>query len=371
MVKAFAVTNKGAEKICSSEIEELIKAKVKIQDSVVVFEAKDYNDLAKVTYKAQSISRCALLLLEFTVDKDMEKTLKNISADKLSFDWDLASFNVECERNGEHDFNSVDISSEILKSIQKKTGSKVDFDNPKSSIFIFIEEDKGYIGLDFSGFDLSKRQYKVFNHQESLKGTTGFIISKFAGVEFKHAVVDPFMGSGVIPIELGIYLTGFPIQYYNKSKLLFTKMPFFKADFFKKEDSFNEKVTNVYGYDMQLRYLTSSQKNAKLAGIEKFISLSKVDIDWLDTKFDKRSLDFFVTDPPRMGKDRNIQILKKVYKDLFYQAEYILKKNGAVVLLARDYSLIEEAASMHKFKLIEKIELYQGKDKLNLLKFRM
>jgi 23S rRNA G2445 N2-methylase RlmL len=193
-------------------------------------------------------------------------------------------------------------------------------------------------------------------------------------VDGKKIIIDPFMGSGIIVIEAVLDVLNFPVRYYDKEKLFFTKLDFFKKQrkkFFEDQDKKKlDKKTNIYGYDAQLRYLKATLKNSKLAGINIKMNLSKISVEWLDTKFEKNSVDVIVTDPPRYGLNRNISKLKKTYNELFYQAEYILKKSGLIVIITRNFKLLEESAKNHKFKITEKYTLSQGKDTFNIIIFK-
>jgi putative N6-adenine-specific DNA methylase len=368
-MQGVAITNPGAENVCALEINELIKIKKTIkEDSIVKFRFSKYDDLARIAYRSQSISRIILLLHEFEVVNNLENTLKRIPIDKIDLSWITSSFKVEAKRIGEHEFNSVDIATEISKKILKITKKKIDYDSPVVIYYLYIYHNKGYLGIDFCGFDLSKRQYKIFNHPESLKGITGYVLVRESGYTSSKLIIDPFMGSGVIPIEAGLYAQEFPVQYYNKDKFIFSEYNFFKESFFKKEDAnIKESKPRVYGYDHQLRYLKAAQKNAKLAGIN--INLSKIDIEWLDTKFNRNTVDAIITDPPRMSKHKDLKKLKKTYNELFYQANYVLKKKGSIVLLAKDFELLKEAAKKHKFKLKKFYPLNQGKEVFNVVIF--
>ncbi len=387
MHDAILTVNKGAEDISSLEAFELVKAKTTEKgETVVKVELKEVIDLCTLCYKAQSISKALLLLSEFDVDADIETTLKSIrkSLEKKDFKEWLSrdkTLKVECERHGDHGFHSVDIEIEagkiICEIVEKKQGfiQKIEFDNPDIRFFVYIYNDKGYLGVDFSGIELSKRQYKIFNHPESLKGTTGYVLARIGGFGAKKSLLDPFMGSGIITIESALYFLNFPVQYYNKEKLCFTNYDFFKKHgkekFFKKHDSkIKDKKTAIYGYDSQFRFLQASQKNAKLAGVDKSLNLSKCEIEWLDTKFDKKTIDIIVTDPPRVSKSSDLKKLTKLYNETFYQAEYILKKGGSITLFTRDYSLLKEAANKHKFNINKTYALSQGKDVFNVVEFK-
>ncbi|MBN2368720.1 methyltransferase [Candidatus Woesearchaeota archaeon] len=377
MHTGLVIVNKGAEDIAALELKELIKASaIKKYETAVKFNFKEFLELCAVCYRAQSVARAILLLAEFDVDKSMAKTVKNI--EKIFPEKDIKkwihgkkSFMVETRREGEHDFKSVDISKNISLKIAKYK-STPEYDNPEIIFYVYIYQDKGYFGIDFSGMDLSKRQYKIFNHPESLKGTTGYVLVRESGFKREKVLIDPFMGSGVIVIEAALFSQKFPVRFYDKDKLFFTRLDFFKdcPDFFEKKDAETVKdETDIYGYDAQLKYLKASQKNSKLAGVDRFLNMSKVDIEWLDTKFEKNSVNFVVSDPPRMSKQKDSRELLKRYNELFYQANYILKKTGCLVLLARDSCLLEEAAKNHKFKIKKNYTLNQGKDIFNVLIF--
>jgi putative N6-adenine-specific DNA methylase len=368
MFTAFITTNKGAEGIAALEASELAKSsKIVKLETVVKFDFKDLLDLCKVSYKAQAINRAALLLSEFKVDRSIEATVENfrksIEKTKLS-DWldKDKTFKVECQRHGEHDFHSTDIEIEAGKAISRtvKLDLKTDFDNPMVMFYLYIYGENGFFGVDFSGFELSKRQYKIFNHPESLKGTTGYFLVREAGYDKKKVMLDPFIGSGIIVIEAALFASDFPVQYYNKNKLSFTKLDFFRKH---GQDKFFKAID-------QLRFLKASQKNAKLAGIEKSMSLSRSEIEWLDTKMEKGSVDLIVTDPPRMSKNKDSKKMEKLCNELFYQAEYILKKSGSIVLITNNTVMLEAAANKHKFKIIKDYTLNQGKEIFRVLTFK-
>jgi len=367
-MKAYVITNKGAEQVCKQEIKELIDIEGAADDTVVKFSCTK-EDLCLITYKAQSISRAVLLITEFSVDTTLEKTINNFIKQKISIPNFLPakfSAKVECERHGIHDFRSVDIGPEIGKILGKKFKITTEYDNPDIMFYLYINESKGYLGIDFGGFDLSKRQYKIFNHPESLKGITGYVLVRESGYKKAQTLIDPFMGSGVVVIEAALYANNYPVRYYEKDKLAFTKFKFFKDSFYSGIDAQITKSNKIYGYDSQQRYLKATQKNAKLAGIK--LNLSKSDVEWLDTRFEKSTVDCIVSDGPRFSKHKDIKVLEKVYNELFYQASYILKKNGTVALLT-NADIPEKSAQKNNFKLKNKKLLYQGKEKFNLLVF--
>ena len=94
-----------------------------------------------------------------------------------------------------------------------------------------------------------------------------------------------------------------------------------------------------------------------------------VEVEWLDMKLDKESVDQIVTNPPRCTSF-NEKKIKKVYNELFYQAALVLKPKGNVTLITTTPDIIEEQAKKHGFKVSKKSEIFQGKEKVFFLILR-
>ena len=89
-----------------------------------------------------------------------------------------------------------------------------------------------------------------------------------------------------------------------------------------KKDNFS-----ILCYDPFLRNTIAARKNAKIAGVDKTIKISRVDIEWLDTKIKENSIDIIASYPKELT-DNNKDDVKKIFNELFYHADYILKKKG-------------------------------------------
>jgi len=84
----------------------------------------------------------------------------------------------------------------------------------------------------------------------------------------------------------------------------------------------------------------------------------------LDSKFDEGSVDKIVIYPPTVT-DSNKKQMEKLYTEFFHQAEFILAKEGKIVLLTRTPDLIEKYAE--KFKVLDKVIVEQGKEVLTAI----
>lgn len=369
-MKAIAICLKGLEDVSILEIKELIGKKAKKEtDSVVSFEGSE-DDLCLLCYKGQSFSRILALLGHFEA-----KNLDEIKAKALKVkysDWVKKgkTFAVECLREGIHDFGSQDAAALIGEAViesSKGFKPKVDLKNPDVPVFAYLLDEKCHIGIDFAGFDLSKRDYKIFSHPTSIKGPLAYGLFRLSNWSPKEVLLDTFCGSGTIPIEAAISAVGFPLGFYRKDKYAFNK--WHKFDFDKVDKKISKKLkVKLLGFDGHLPAVNASAKNAKIAGIEKFVSFSKLDVEWLDTKFDAGKVDKIVTDPP-IATDMNLKAVEKVYKEFFYQAEFVLSKKGKIVLLTRNGDLMKKYASEYKFRVDGERTVAIGQQEARILTF--
>ena len=382
-MEAIAITHKGIEDIAALEVKELIKADSKINETVVLFEPKNMIDLCKLAYKAQSIIKVVYLFDEFKIQSDfneilktIEKRIKKINLDKW-LDKDN-SFKVLCRHLTNNNFSSQDMEKEagafIIENIKQKKAynQKVDLENPDLIFYIYIFNERCYLGIDFCGFDLSKRDYKVFSSASDIKGTIAYSLLRIAGYEKEKKLLDPFCSSGVIPIEAALYSRG-TVNYYRKEDFAFLKLkPCEKNNFeglfnkLNKEDNKNKPL--ISASDQQLYYVRAAKKNAKIAAVNKDIEFSRADIEWLDTRFDKNEIDLIVAKP--LFSKYDLLKTKKTYDEFFYAAKYILSEKGKIVFISRSAELLKQSAEKHGFKIAEERNVWQGQQKLEIAVFK-
>jgi len=368
MVNGLALVTPGIEEIAAKEIEELISAKCSIKNGAVIFKAKKIEDLALLAYRAQSVNRVLYLIGKFDADYELDKTIKNCNKLFEKFKPEKwvnikASFKVVCERSGNHSYGSSEISSKIGEFVWEKYGLKVDLDNPLLIIYVGIIDTKGYLGIDISVLELDKRQYKVFGTPHAIKATIAYSAIRLLENDDNISILDPFCGPGVIPIEAALFLNKVSPRKYQLDLFAFNKLKPFKnlknLDFIKKIKA-NSKI---YAYDSEMPFVSAAKKNSKIAGVNKFIKFGRLDMEWLDTKFKKESMDAIVTVLPHKNVD-------KLSNELFYQAEFVLKKGGSVVVIVNDIDKLKSPAEKYNFKLVKKLHIPRKQDFVDIGLFR-
>jgi putative N6-adenine-specific DNA methylase len=364
----FTIVPRKLEPQAKIEVDSILNTAAEpIGDGVVKFPIKDLKELCKLSYLSQSAYRVLFYLGEFKFKnlKDLEEKAKEI--DYSEFVKPNKTFAVRCKHVTE-----VPSSREIEHLIGSHIEGKVNLDKPDIPILAYICEDRCYMGIDFSG-DLGRREYRIFTHSSAMAGPVAFCLNVLAGFKKGATLLDPFVGCGTIPIEAALHASKFSVNHFQKDKFKFSKIiDGVDEDFLEtldKESKLPGKQT-IFGYDHLLRHVTAAKKNAKIAGILKTVYISKVSTEWLDAKFKKGQVDMIVTDPPQVSRQVNPKDAEKILDEFFYQCDYVLNKDGCVVLSLHSTDKVVEKAEKHNFKLELKQEYYQGKQKHFALKFK-
>jgi putative N6-adenine-specific DNA methylase len=367
-MEGLAIAPKGLEFVSSAEITEILGAEVSIEPTALVFPVKDVNELCRLAYLARSLRRVLLIFGAFNASQELPDAISNLRKliDVAPFsEWLGNSFKVNCERHGTHEFSSQDLAKETGEIIFEKTKVIVDLKNPDTQLFIYINDDKGYFGIDIAGFELDKREYRIMLHPKDFKATISYSLLKIAGYTGKEVLLDPFAHSGTNLIEAALYASKKSVNYYKKDAFAFNRLKPFSGcqKIMEKADSqIKEKIKPVYAIDSSMQSLKSAEKNAKVAGVNKLIDFSRLDVSWLDTKFGKGEIDIVVSQLPFPSKTISEDFVSKLLKELFYQLEYILSAKGKCVFLTKSSEFVKKLAA--KFTVVSENELFSGEEKL-------
>ena len=369
-MKGLAITSKGIEDIAAAEIKELTGAKCKAEECAVSFEHRNFEDLCLLCYKCQSADRILHLIGEFEFKNFFEELEIFIEKIKLE-EWisKCRKFRVECIRMGNHDFKSIDAEAKVAELFLKNKGKKLGMRDPDIIFFVYIVNSKCYFGVDFAGFELNKRAYKIFLHSNSLRGTIAYALVRESGFGKNETMLDPFSRDGVIIIEAALHAANFPLNYYKKEKFAFSKLNLIDSDkLFADADRkiARKPKAKLYSFDYMFKHVGYSRKNAKIAGVDKQINFSRVELEWLDIKFRKEAVDRIVTNLPS-SKNAN---LDKIYNEFFYQAEYILKRDGAVAVITKIPKFVIKHAEKHNFSAAKERHVWSGEQELSIIVFK-
>lgn len=367
-MKGLVLCNKGIEDAAALDIKEIINRDAAIFNGFAIFDFEKKEELCKLAYLSQSIKKVILVLSSFEFKSEEGITQK---AGKLNLkEWlkKGKTFSVEALIDKPQIDSEIEgeIGKAVIDSI-KDYKQKVDLEEPDIVLFVFVRGNKAFFGIDFSGKDLSKREYRIFSSPKNIKATLAYAAVRFSGYKRGEVLVDPFCLSGSIVIETTLFENNFSIHFYKKDDFLFTK--FMEFDFESIDKKAAKDKGNIYAFDAQFRNIDAAKKNAKIAGINKAINYSRLEVGWLDTKFDKESVDRIVTCLPNITKFCNKKDLLKLYQEFFYQAEFVLKKKGRIIVCTKNPDEIKDCGLAKNFKVEEEREVWQGKEGMSLVRF--
>ncbi len=353
-MQALILVNKGLEKSAQKEIKLLTNKKSVIGTGCLFFEC-ERDELIKLSYLGRSFTRVLEIIgirkdLDFEIDLEYEGAV----GFKIIKETDRVS------------------TQEIFDAIKKKLISKkyeIDMKHPEIPLIIFSDGEKNYLCLDYSGFDLSKRDYKIFAHKDTLKGNiiAGILLEEdIAG----NIILDPFCKDGTIAIESAMIQQNKSINYFNKEKFAFLRLFDLDVDCLEKLDDLKEGI-KVIAADTNFANISSAKKNSVLAEVEKEIRFLKCEIDDIDLKFEKE-IDFIITSPLQVSKVIPEKKVIKIAEQFFTRAKKILSEKGKIILLIKRVEEIYEQKGQEKgFSIIDKKEIMQGQDKIKVIKFKL
>lgn len=357
------------EEFAVKEIKELTKNKASVKKpGIIEFKTKDLFDIVKLNYNARIIERVLIKLGEFSFKdmKDLTEKVKKI--DFSEFAKKGKSFAARCDRTGKHEFDSYEVEPVLGDAVYvsvktaKNFALKVDLEFPDFLFKFIIRDDLCIVALDSSGDELNKRGYKVYFSNHNLRPSIANAIIEFSGWDSsKGLFLDPYSGDGILCVEAGIKELNISSGFMRKDKFAFLNWSLFDRDeleaYYKKRDSeISKKKVKIQGMDKFTQNVDGANKNAKLAGVARDIDFSRYDIDWLDSKYGEKSVEYMIVFPPtpRVGNEG----LSKFFKDIFYQAEYILK--DYLIIFSNQHRLIDEFSKEYSFKVVKKMEVDYG-----------
>jgi len=233
-------------------------------------------------------------------------------------------------------------------AVKETTGLAVDLEKPGIIITPYQAEKKVLLGLSLTGKDLRKRDYRVFTSNTSLRPTIAATALRLAGYTGKEKLLIPYENDGTLAIEAAFIAT-------KKSPFQYTGLALTKW-----WDSTppSAKAATIDVVVPTVPFLKAVQKNAKIAGVHKNLTVTKAELDWLDTKYDEHAFDKVIAHLPCSGKRKKLVDAKKVSAELAYQLGYVLKKNGTCTIITLKPE--EHAPAFTKYKELARTELHMG-----------
>ena len=204
----IATATFGLEAIVAQEVKDLGYDRVTIEKGKVTFNG-DESAICRDNLWLRTADRVRLKVGEFsatTFDELFEKTKALPWPDLLPAD---AAFPVDGKSVRSTLFSISDCQAIVKKAVVeslKKRYRREWFaeDGPLYRIEVSLLKDMATLTIDTSGAGLHKRGYRILSSEAPLKETLAAALLLIARWHPDIALIDPFCGSGTIPIEAAL-----------------------------------------------------------------------------------------------------------------------------------------------------------------------
>ncbi len=215
------------------------------------------------------------------------------------------------------DIQSITKKAMVERLKQKYGISWFDEDGAEYPVRISILKDEVIVGLDTSGTSLHKRGYRKMTAKAPITETLAAAIILLTPWNRDRILVDPFCGSGTIPIEAAMIGTdtapGIARHFLYETWDFMGPMPYKRALAEANDRVIRDCRLSIQGYDIDEEVLRSARANARLAGYENRIHLQQRDVR--DLSHPKR-YGFIITNPPYGERLEEKEALPYLYTEI-------------------------------------------------------
>ncbi len=220
-------------------------------------------------------------------------------------------------------FSPSDIQSIIKKAIVERMKSvyKIDWFEESGNSYplrVTIMKDEVTISIDTSGESLHRRGYRKLTSKAPITETLAAALLMLTPWNKDRILVDPFCGSGTIPIEAAL-LGARIAPGINRSFLaetwdnLFPDSIWVEAREEARSLQLTEVEMNIQGYDIDGEIIKAARQNARLAGVDHMIHFQQKGVSELSSS---KKYGFILTNPPYGERIEEQENLPHLYKEI-------------------------------------------------------
>lgn len=190
----------------------------------------------------------------------------------------------------------------------------------------FLMKDEVTVGLDTTGESLHKRGYRKLTAKAPIAENLAAALIMLTPWKGDRILVDPFCGSGTIPIEAAMMAAHIaPGMNRNFTAEAWTHIVD-RKEWYRTVDEAEALIdldveTDIQGYDIDEEMVAIARANAKLAGVEKLIHFQRRDAGQLSHP---KKYGFIITNPPygeRIEDKKNLPGLYRMIGERYRQLD--------------------------------------------------
>lgn len=294
----------GMEAVLKREILDLGLELVRVEDGKVTF-AGDETAFARANVFLRTTERILLKVGSFkatTFDELFEGTKALPWENYIPKDGRFWVTKANSVRSAL--FSPSDIQSIMKKAMVERLKAKYKitwFEETGAdyAVRVSILKDEVTVGIDTSGESLHRRGYRRLTSKAPITETLAAALILHTPWKADRLLVDPFCGSGTIPIEaalIGLNIAPGIRREFAAEKFSFLNRAVFEAARTEAHDLIQaDRELQIQGYDIDSDIINAARQNARLAGVESKIHFQARDVKDLSSQ---KKYGFIITNPP-------------------------------------------------------------------------
>ena len=289
---AFAVAAPGLEELVAAELTELGVADANVVDGGVEFSATR-RTLFEANLHLRTASRVLIRLARFRVltFAELERRAKRIAWDSVVAKGERVALRVTCKKS--RLYHSDAVAQRVERDLVERMGvipdrapsddAAADHDADDAQLIIVrIDHDHCTVSADSSGAHLHQRGYRTAVTTAPMRETLAAALVMASGWDRRAPLVDPFCGSGTIPIEAALLAAR--IAPGRNRTFRFMRWPGHDRSEWERVHSSavrrenHEDMPAIHGSDRSAAAIRASTENAERAGVNSLLQFSKTDV---------------------------------------------------------------------------------------------
>jgi len=220
-------------------------------------------------------------------------------------------------------FSPSDIQSIMKKAMVERMKehyhtSWFEEDGESFPVRVFLMKDEVTVGLDTTGESLHKRGYRKLTAKAPIAENLAAALIMLTPWRKDRILVDPFCGSGTIPIEAAMMAANMAPGMNREFTAEKWGHVIAKRNWYDTVSEAQEMVdmqveTDIQGYDLDAQMVAIARENAKLAGVEGLIHFQQRPVANLSHP---KKYGFLITNPPYGERLSDKESLEELYRTI-------------------------------------------------------
>jgi putative N6-adenine-specific DNA methylase len=348
MYDLFAVVTPGLESISWEEIKLLGLNPLKKETGGISLQGY-LESIYSLNLLSRTISRVLVRLGKFhaAAFSELRKKAGRLSWEEFIVPGQTISIRATCHHS--RLYHSKAVEERVLGAISDRLGEKTKIqesnknnsNNPDHLIVVRLSNDECLISIDTSGENLHRRGYRLQTAKAPIRENIAAAIILATGWDRHKPLLDPFCGSGTIPIEAALMSRNIPpglnrhfsfMRWINFNKSIWNQI----IESIKMKEMDHGQV--IQGSDRDEGAIQISQKNADRAGVSDLIEFRHNAISAIHPP---KEPGFLITNPPYGMRIRSNKDIRNLYAQLGNTAK-LYCQNWQVGILSSDPTLFSQ-----------------------------